>query len=332
MHNDDTITGLGALGEQEFSRRGVLRIGGLTVAHRGARGRVRRPTRRRQPGPGRTADTCADAARGCGHRWRAVPHGDVHALQHHRHPRTGQEARWADAQQTAIVDDYIAANKAAIADLQQWSVTAGSKKWTCANPRFDRVVLQPISGRITGRPKEGAEETDVPPSDDPNRDCYGTRQAVETSDGRHPPIIRAEFSLPKYRGPTSAKAPSARRAAVLAMRSTRTTSSIPTSRRTPTSTCRPPPARPRRPRRRTSAQPHDSATTTTVATVAGSDPAVLRDPQPVRQPLGSAARGGAPSRGQRPVHHQHRDAEPQLVHLRLPDRVLTALDRDRPSA
>jgi len=121
-------------------------------------------------------------------------------------------------EQTAIVDAYIAANEAAIRDLAKATTEAGSKPWTCANPRFDRVLLAPIRDHITGRPKTGSEETDVAPSDDPNRDALALAHAMETVAAEMHQSLVPQLSLPNYRAAVMQQAQAAaRRAAALAL-------------------------------------------------------------------------------------------------------------------
>jgi len=218
MHNDDMTSGFGALGDHSASRRGFLRIGGLTVAIAALAAACSdesddaNPARVGEltPPPSLPEGTVTD-----GVLFRTATSMHYSIIDAHE---LAKKLGKLTPDQTKIVDDYIAANKAVIADLQTWSETAGSKKWTCANPRFDRVILTPIGDRITGRPKEGTEETDVLPSDDPNRDAIALVHACETlASAMHQSLV-PQFSKAEYRGVTIGHGTeSARRAAALAL-------------------------------------------------------------------------------------------------------------------
>lgn len=219
MHNDDMSNGVATLAEQAMSRRGILRIGGLTVAI-AALAAACGPEEKDDANPARIGaltptPTLPEGVVTDGVLFRTATSMHFSIIDAHD---LAKELGRLDAEQTAIVDDYIAANKAVITDLQTWSETAGSKQWTCANPRFDRVILKPISDRITGRPKEGAEETDVLPSDDPNRDAMALVHACESLAAEMHQSLVPQFSKAEYRGITIGHGTeAARRAAALAM-------------------------------------------------------------------------------------------------------------------
>jgi hypothetical protein len=216
--NDDTYNDFAALGGHELSRRGVLRIGGLTLAIAALVAAC--SDENGDANPARVGDltpvpTLPDGIVTDGTLFRTATSIHYSIIDLHD---LAKKLGKLTADQTAIVDDFIAANKAAIADLQTWTVTAGSAKWTCANPRFDRVILKPISDRITGRPKEGAEETDVLPSDDPNRDAMALVHAGESLVTEMHQSLVPQFSKPEYRGATIVHGTeAARRAAAMAM-------------------------------------------------------------------------------------------------------------------
>ena len=175
-----------------------------------------------------------------------------------------------DTAQTALIDAFIKAHEDAIVDLKGWTVKAGSEPWTCANPRFDRTVLVPVTAHITGRPKVGNEESDVPPSDDPDRDCLALAEAIENlCSAMHQSFVQT-FSLPEYRAATIRQGHrGARRAAVLALEinpdnvvnpvlqaNANVAAPTTTTEAATTTTAQ------------DIAQPDDGATTTTVATIA----------------------------------------------------------------
>lgn len=120
--------------------------------------------------------------------------------------------------QTAVIDAYIKANQAAIAELQKQSTAAGSQPWTCSNPRFDRVILTPLRDHMVGRKKQGSEENDVLPTDDPNRDCMAMAHAMETLAAAMHQSLVPQFSQPNYRAAAMVQGQTAaRRAAALAL-------------------------------------------------------------------------------------------------------------------
>lgn len=122
------------------------------------------------------------------------------------------------AEQTAIVDAFIAAHDDAITALEELTVAAGSEIWTCSNPRFDRTIVTVLQARITGRPKQGNEEADVPPSDNPNRDALAMAFAMESVGAATHQSLVPQFSKPEYRAASMQHGQAcARRAAALAL-------------------------------------------------------------------------------------------------------------------
>ena len=207
-----------SIADQPMSRRGLLRAGGLTVTMAAlVAACVDQPGEKNPARVGEAAvpTPLPDAVVTDGVLLRTAT--SIHYSIIDSHNATKKLGKLSDAQ-TAIVDAYIAANKSAITALQKLSEAAGSKPWTCANPRFDRVVLGPIKERITGRPKQGSEETDVAPSDDPTRDALALAHAMETAVVEMHQSLVPQLSLPTYRSSVMAQAQAAaRRAAALAL-------------------------------------------------------------------------------------------------------------------
>lgn len=204
--------------DQPMSRRGLLRVGGLTISMAALVAACADQASERNParvGEASPPPKLPDAAVTDGVLFRTAT--SIHYSIIDSHNITKKLGKLSAAQ-TAIVDAYIAANKSAITALQKLSETAGSKRWTCANPRFDRVILGPIQQHITGRRKEGSEETDVAPSDDPTRDALGLAHAMETAAAEMHQSLVPQLSLPTYRASVIAQAQAAaRRAAALAL-------------------------------------------------------------------------------------------------------------------
>ena len=203
---------------EPLSRRGLLRVGGLTVGL--ATLAAACATEAKEVKPARVGDVpppsqLPDAVVTDGVLFRTAASVHYSIIDAHN---ISKELGNLSPEQTAIVDAYIAANEAAIRDLAKATTEAGSKPWTCANPRFDRVLLAPIRDHITGRPKTGSEETDVAPSDDPNRDALALAHAMETVAAEMHQSLVPQLSLPKYRTAVMQQAQAAaRRAAALAL-------------------------------------------------------------------------------------------------------------------
>jgi hypothetical protein len=204
--------------DHEVSRRGVLRVGGLSIALAALVAACGNDTTDKKParvGQAPTPPTLPEGVVNDGVLFRTATSIHSSIIDGHK---IAKELGKLSASQTAIVDAYTAAHMASIKDLQQWTTTAGGKPWTCANARFDRVILTPIHDRITGRPKQGSEETDVPPSDDPNRDAMALVHALEDLAAAMHQSLVPQFSQPKYRAATMVHGvAAARRAAALAL-------------------------------------------------------------------------------------------------------------------
>lgn len=204
--------------QQPMSRRSLLRASGLTITMAALISACADDVSEKYPGRVGNAPPpvkLPDASVNDGVLFRTATSLHYSVIDSHNFSK---KVGKLSAAQTAIVDDYIAANQTAITDLQKLSETAGSKAWTCANPRFDRVILGPIQDHINGRPKTGSEETDVPPSDDPTRDALALAHAMETMIAAMHQSLVPQLSLPTYRGSVMHESQAAaRRAAALAL-------------------------------------------------------------------------------------------------------------------
>ena len=76
-------------------------------------------------------------------------------------------------------DDHAAHAKV----FEQLTTAGGGEAWTCANPKFDDVIINPVVNRIT----KGAEATPtakaIDPSDDPRRDMLNFAHGLESLAG-----------------------------------------------------------------------------------------------------------------------------------------------------
>ena len=203
---------------EPLSRRGLLRVGGLTIGFAALVAACADEVKEKKPA--RVGDVTPpaklpDAVVTDGVLFRTAASVHYSIIDAHK---ISKELGKLSPEQTSIVDAYIAANETAIRDLAKFTTDAGSKPWTCANPRFDRVLLTPIRAHITGRPKEGSEESDVAPSDDPTRDSLALAYAMETVAAEMHQSFVPQLSLPKYRAAVMQQSQAAaRRAAALAL-------------------------------------------------------------------------------------------------------------------
>jgi hypothetical protein len=187
------------LASKSISRRGILRVGGASVAVAAlvaACGDVEEDANPARVGSVPPLPTLPEGIVSDGVIFRtatSMHYSFIDSLEMCK--KLGE----LTADQTALVERFIAAHEEAIKDMQEWTITAGAEPWTCANPRFDRVTLVPIEEHITGRPKQGNEEADVPPSDDPNRDCLSTVAAMETLCAEMHQSFVQTLSLSEYR-------------------------------------------------------------------------------------------------------------------------------------
>ncbi|CAB4885188.1 unannotated protein [freshwater metagenome] len=207
-----------SIASHSMSRRNLLRAGGLTVTLAALASACTDDVIEKSPA--RVGDSPApvklpDAAVSDGVLFRTATSLHFSAIDSHNYTK---KVGALSADQTAIVDNYIAANMSAIDDLQTLSEKAGSQAWTCANPRFDRVILAPIQEHIDGRPKTGSEEVDVAPSDNVTRDALALAHAMETMIAEMHQSLVPQLSLPAYRAAVMTQShAAARRAAALAL-------------------------------------------------------------------------------------------------------------------
>jgi hypothetical protein len=59
------------------------------------------------------------------------------------------------------------------------TIVAGGTQWTCGNPKFDDVVVQPVLNRIIKGVPATAVAAEIPPSDDPLRDILNFAHGLE---------------------------------------------------------------------------------------------------------------------------------------------------------
>ncbi|HEY0518009.1 MAG TPA: ferritin-like domain-containing protein, partial [Ilumatobacteraceae bacterium] len=166
-----------------MSRRGVLRIGGLSV------------------GAAALAAACGEHARGEIGRVGAVPTTvklpdaivtNVTLL------RTASSLEYSiinvysqivgksdlldpkyDEMIQRFMDDHTAQAKA----LEQLTTAAGGTAWTCSNPKIDDLIINPVITRVTKGTAATANAAAIKSSDDPRRDMLNFAHALETLAG-----------------------------------------------------------------------------------------------------------------------------------------------------
>jgi ferritin-like protein len=94
----------------------------------------------------------------------------------------------------------------------------GGTPWTCGNPKFDDVIINPILQRITVGAEATPTATAVGPSDDPRRDVLNFAHGLESLAGATYQALVASFSEPSLRADAmTVGAREARHAALLAL-------------------------------------------------------------------------------------------------------------------
>ena len=200
------------------SRRSILKIGGLSIGLAAIMAACAEDSGDAKParvGDAAPASKLPTVVVNDGVLWRTASSLHYSIIDAHN---AAKEHGKLNAAQTDIVNAFIAANEEAIATLDKLTVDAGGEVFSCANPRFDRVILVPLIARITGRPKEGNEEADVEPSDDPTRDALGLAYSMEAVAASTHQSLVPLFTEPALRADAmSLGQAAARRAAALAL-------------------------------------------------------------------------------------------------------------------
>jgi hypothetical protein len=102
--------------------------------------------------------------------------------------------------------------------LEKLTTNAGGTAWTCSNPKFDDVVVNPVLTRITKGAEATASAPAIEASDDPRRDVLNFAHGLESLCGSTYQSLVALFSDPSLRAAgMTAGASAARQAALLAL-------------------------------------------------------------------------------------------------------------------
>ncbi|MEO7396967.1 MAG: hypothetical protein ABIW84_00225 [Ilumatobacteraceae bacterium] len=201
-----------------LSRRGIFRAGGITVALAAMLAACVEDATDTKParvGDAAAPEPLPEAVLSDGVLFRTETSLHYSVIRAHK---VAMEVAELAADQTAVIEAFVTGHQAAIAELQKLTVEAGSHAWTCSNPRFDRIVVDVLRGRITGRPKQGTEEGDVAPSDNPNRDALAMVFGMESVAAATHQSLVPSFSKPRYRAASMQHGlAAARRAAAMAL-------------------------------------------------------------------------------------------------------------------
>jgi hypothetical protein len=204
--------------EVALSRRGLLRIGGLSIGFAALIAACAEDSTDAKParvGDAAPASKLPTVEVNDGVLWRTAASLHYSIIDAHN---AAKKHGKLSAAQTSIVDAYIAANQDAISTIDKLTVDAGGEVFGCANPRFDRVVLGPLVDRMTGRDKTGNEESNVLPTDDAPRDALALAYTMETVAAATHQSLVALLSTPALRAEAmDLGQKAARRAAALAL-------------------------------------------------------------------------------------------------------------------
>ena len=206
------------MSSEKYARRQVLRLGGLGVATatvaaacgEHARGQVGRV------GTAATTTTLPEAVVTNVALLRTAS-GMEHSIIAVYDQIIGKsdllDAKYTDMA-TRFRDDHTAAAKT----IEDLTTGAGGEAWSCGNPKFDDVIVNPVMTRIT----KGADATTtakaIDASDDPHRDILNFIHALESLGGAMYQSFVPMFSDPQLRGKSIViAAQEARHAALLAL-------------------------------------------------------------------------------------------------------------------
>ena len=112
---------------------------------------------------------------------------------------------------------YLDDHTAHAALFESLTTDAGGTAWTCGNPKFDDVVVQPVLDRIIKGVPATAVAAQIPPSDDPRRDILNFAHGLEALSGATCQSFVVLYSDPALRASSmTVGANESRQAALLA--------------------------------------------------------------------------------------------------------------------
>lgn len=212
--------------EQQFDRRGLFRIGGLSATalvlvacgqtEAGEIGRVGVG----QPTPELEAEVVNDGVlmRTMAGLETSIANAYTHILD--GGALAGSSATLPDlGDQSDLVALFLEHHVEAATRFNELAVEAGEEAWECGNTRLDSASISPIFTRVEdGVPATGAALA-IPPSDDPTRDMINLVHALESMSASSCQAMVASVSLASQRVVAmEIGIRSARQAALIALR------------------------------------------------------------------------------------------------------------------
>ena len=223
MDNDQNLPVVSA----SYDRRGLFRIGGITIAtaalvaacadnaQEGQLGRV---------GNGADTPTLKDPVVNNGVLLRTSASIELSIAAAYQHmlksgvlkSKSSTFPKLAD--QTALVTQFAQEHSKAADSFNALATVAGSEAWTCGNPRLDSAFIDIIFERV----EKGEAATDsakaIKPSDDPLRDFINLVYTLEALSAASSQALMPQVTEAKYRAqPMQVGARSARRSALVAL-------------------------------------------------------------------------------------------------------------------
>lgn len=191
-----------------FDRRGLFRIGGITIATAAI---VAACADNTIPGPvgrvGTGADnpTLADPVVNDGVLLRtaasietSISEAYTTILSKGWLAKPG--ATFAEvADQSSLVKELAAFHKASAATLNEQAVTAGGTAWDCGNPRLDSAFIHIALDRIENGAAATQNAKAIEPSDDPNRDALLLVYTLEALSAATAQALVQQVSEPDFR-------------------------------------------------------------------------------------------------------------------------------------
>jgi hypothetical protein len=211
-----------------YDRRGLFRIGGITIAtavlvaacadnaQEGQLGRV---------GNGADTPVLKDPVVNDGVLLRTSASIELSIAAAYQHMvKTGVLAKASSTfpklgDQSALVAQFAKEHTAAADSFNALAVDAGAEAWTCGNPRLDSAFIDIIFERVEKGAAASADAKEIKPSDDPTRDMINLVYTLEALSAAASQALVPQVSQASYRaGAVKVGARSARRSALVALR------------------------------------------------------------------------------------------------------------------
>jgi hypothetical protein len=123
-----------------------------------------------------------------------------------------------DPANDSLINRLMSDAQATAKGFEDLTVAAGGEPWSCGNSKFDSALIDPAISRITTGFPATAEAPAIPPSDDPQRDMMNLAQGTESIVASTYQEYTTLLNGVEYRMPTiKAGVRGARHAALLAL-------------------------------------------------------------------------------------------------------------------